>query len=77
MIGSVYHIPAMTVAITKRLPPSTALEADPASTPARNPAVAAFLDHLAGELAREYVRLMEEAAKEEGAANRGAGDKER
>lgn len=28
-----------------------------------NPAVTALLDHVAGELAREYVRLMENAAK--------------
>ncbi len=32
--------------------------------PAANPAVAALLDHLATELAREYVRLMEHTAHE-------------
>jgi hypothetical protein len=30
-----------------------------------DPAVAALLDHLAEDLAREYVRLMERAAQEE------------
>jgi hypothetical protein len=35
---------------------------DPAWSPATNPAVAALLDHLAEELAHEYVRLMEQAA---------------
>jgi hypothetical protein len=67
---------AMTVAIPKRLPASTALEADPASSPGRNPAVAGFLDHLAEELAREYVRLTEEAAKDGRPADRGARDEE-
>ncbi len=33
------------------------------STPASNPALAALLDHLAAELAREYIRLMEDAAR--------------
>lgn len=35
---------------------------DPPWSPAANPAVAALLDHLAEELAREYIRLMEQAA---------------
>ena len=30
-----------------------------------DPAVAALLDHIADELAREYVRLMEQAAQED------------
>ncbi len=34
-------------------------------SPAANPAVTALLDHLAEELAREYVRLMEKAANDE------------
>jgi hypothetical protein len=33
-------------------------------SPAANPAVATLLDHLATELAREYVRLMEHTAPE-------------
>lgn len=36
---------------------------DRAWSPAANPAVAALLDHLAEELAHEYVRLMEQAAR--------------
>lgn len=31
--------------------------------PAANPALAALLDHLAAELAREYIRLMEDAVR--------------
>jgi hypothetical protein len=31
--------------------------------PAASPALAALLDHLAAELAREYIRLMEDAAR--------------
>lgn len=39
---------------------------EPEPTPARNgAAVTALLDHLAEELAREYVRLMEKAAHDE------------
>jgi len=34
--------------------------------PARDPAVRELLDHIAVELAEEYVRLMKEAAAEEG-----------
>jgi len=40
-------------------------EQDPAWSATANPAVAALLDHLAEELAREYVRLMERAAQAE------------
>jgi hypothetical protein len=42
------------------------LEAEPASArPFADAAVTALLDHLAEELAREYVHLMEQAAREE------------
>ena len=52
-------------AMSSRAPsPPIASEQDPAWTPAANPAVAALLDHLAEALAREYVRLMEQAAQE-------------
>jgi hypothetical protein len=40
-------------------------EQDPPWSPAANPAVAALLDHLAEELAREYIRLMEQTARED------------
>jgi hypothetical protein len=43
--------------------PPMELHPDPAWSPAANPAVAALLDHLAEELAREYIRLMEQAAQ--------------
>lgn len=44
---------------------------DPAEQPPRRaasiePAVAALLDHIAEDLAREYVRLMERSAQEGG-----------
>lgn len=44
------------------LPPKP--DEDPAWSPAANPAVAALLDHLAAELAQEYIRLMERAAQD-------------
>ena len=46
--------------------------ATPASTrsPVASPAIAALLDHLAEELAREYIRLMEMAAEDEDATGR-------
>ena len=44
-------------------PPRMEPDQDPAWSPTTNPAVAALLDHLAEELAREYVRLMEQAAR--------------
>ncbi len=56
----------MTLARAKIRPASTGGEPDSAWSPARDPAMAGLLDHLAEELAREYVRLMEEAAKNEG-----------
>ena len=40
-------------------------ELEVAWDPAANPAVAGLLDHLAEELAMEYVRLMEHAAEED------------
>lgn len=43
---------------------------DPTWSPAANPAMAELLDHLAKELAGEYVRLMEKAAEAEGARDR-------
>jgi len=45
------------------LPPEP--DQDPVWSPAANPAVAALLDHLAEELAREYIRMMEHAAQED------------
>jgi hypothetical protein len=41
---------------------------DPPWSPAANPAVAALLNHLAEELAREYIRLMEQAAQDDAGA---------
>ncbi len=41
---------------------------DPARSPATNPAMALLLDHLAAELAREYIRLMEQAADDDAMA---------
>ncbi len=38
---------------------------DPAWSPVANPTVAALLDHLAEELAREYIRLMEQTAQDD------------
>ena len=38
---------------------------DPPWSPAANPAVAALLNHLAEELAREYIRLMEQTAHDD------------
>jgi hypothetical protein len=38
---------------------------DPPWSQAANPAVAALLNHLAEELAREYIRLMEHAAQDD------------
>jgi hypothetical protein len=52
------------MAVTKARVASELLEREPTSArdPAANAAVTALLDHLAEELAREYVRLMEKAA---------------
>jgi len=54
------------VAISSRAPSlPTEPDQDPAWSPTANPAVAALLDHLAEELAHEYVRLMEQAAQDD------------
>ncbi len=44
--------------------------AERAWDPDENPALAQLLDHIAEELAREYVRLMEAAAKEDATSGR-------
>jgi hypothetical protein len=41
-------------------------ERPPRRSTSTDPAVAALLDHIAEDLAREYVRLMEQAAQEDG-----------
>jgi len=51
----------MTVA--KARVASAPLESEPTSDSAADAAMMALLDHLAEELAREYVRLMEKAAE--------------
>jgi hypothetical protein len=67
MIDHVYHSDkAMALAMTKTGSASTAGAPQTALSPECNPAVAGILDHLAEALAREYVRLMEEAAKNHG-----------
>jgi len=55
------------MAVTKARVASELLEPEPtaARDPAADPAVTALLDHLAEELAQEYVRLMENAAHDE------------
>jgi len=53
----------MKLTTTKALPVGTAPAPDSAWDPGTDPAVASLLDHLAEELALEYVRLMEEAAR--------------
>lgn len=53
----------MRLMTAKALPVRTAPEPDSAWDPGSDPAVARLLDHLAEELALEYVRLMEEAAR--------------
>ena len=54
----------MKTALVRELQPTPPRQ-DAPLTPASNPGVASLLDHLAEELAREYVRLMEVAAKGE------------
>jgi hypothetical protein len=56
---------AMKTAATRALPVPTPLLRDATWTPESNRAVAELLDHLAEELAREYVRLMEAASRDE------------
>jgi hypothetical protein len=55
------------MAVTKARVASELLECEPTSArdPAADAAVTALLGHLAEELAREYVRLMEKAARDE------------
>lgn len=53
----------MKLTTTKELPVGTAPAQDSAWDPGTDPAVTSLLDHLAEELALEYVRLMEEAAR--------------
>ena len=54
------------MAVAKARLASELLEPEPVSArdPAADAAVTALLDHLAEELAREYVRLMEKAARD-------------
>jgi len=47
----------------------------PARPASIDPAVAALLDHIAEDLAREYVRLMEEAAREDDGEVSTSGDR--
>jgi len=56
---------AMRMATTKAVPALTVPPPDGVWTPESNPAVAELLDHLAEELAREYVWLIEAAAMDE------------
>ncbi len=55
------------MAVAKARVASELLEPEPTSArdPAADAAVTALLDHLAEELAQEYVRLMEKAARDE------------
>ena len=53
----------MKLTTTKVILVRTAPAPDSARDPGTDPAVASLLDHLAEELALEYVRLMEEAAR--------------
>jgi hypothetical protein len=66
MIDSDYHRRASCMAVANAHVASELLEPEP---PARNSAadmaLTALLDHLAEELAREYVCLREKAAREE------------
>jgi hypothetical protein len=59
----------MTTA-TKVRPGCTAPEPSSTHRPRTDAALTALLDHLAAELAREYVRLMEMAGKNEGVRDR-------
>jgi hypothetical protein len=55
----------MSGALPKARPASAPSEAGPASGYAWSPQATELLDHIAEELAREYVRLMQEASKHE------------
>lgn len=59
----------MGLTTIKTLPVRTAPEPDSAWDPGTDPAVASLLDHLAEELALEYVRLMEKAARHHDASD--------
>lgn len=59
----------MTTATNARLG-CTAPEPSSTHSPRTDPALAALLDHLAEELAREYVRLMKMVGKNEGVRDR-------
>jgi hypothetical protein len=61
-------VSTMKTALVRELQPTPPLR-DAPLTPASNPEVASLLDHLAEELAREYVRLMEVASNNERAAS--------
>ena len=64
MIDSDYHYKRMmTLTMIKARPARTAPEPDSVSDTGANSAIASLLNHLAEELALEYVRLMEEAAR--------------
>jgi len=64
MIDTDYHFrQPMKLTMIEARPASTAPGADSVSDPGANSAIASLLDHLAEELALEYVRLMEEAAR--------------
>ncbi len=52
-----------TVKPTTARPTAEVAAYDKAWSPSENPALAALLDHLAEELALEYIRLMEVAAQ--------------
>ncbi len=49
--------------------PSSALEVERGWTPRENAAVTELLDYIAEELAREYIRLMDAAAKNSATAD--------
>ena len=49
---------------------------DQDGAPVANPALAALLDHLAAELAQEYVRLMEDAGRDHRIQHAATTDKE-
>ena len=55
-----------------RQPSSRSEEPDSGWNPAANPVVAELLDHIAEELAQEYVRLMKKAADAESRQDEGS-----
>ncbi len=71
MIDSDYHSDlTMTLTTIRKQLALTTPEPDPAWDPGTNSAITSLLDHLAEELALEYVRLMEEAAGQEASDRR-------